>query len=457
VSPVSPPSKSKPSSLSKPLASLSEIRRAPELAAFSSSLALVLAALAPVPAEAEDWGQWRGPERTARSSETGILKSWPETGLALSWKTSGLGAGYATVAVADGRLYTLGDVGEKQFVVALSTDGGKELWRTQIGNQWECQYGFSGARSTPTVDGDRLYALSTDGGLFALSTKDGKVIWQRDLPKDFGGQLMNDLWAWSESPLVDGDRLIVTPGGDDAALVALDKNTGKEIWRSKVPSLGEQGADGAAFSSIVISNADGVKQYVQLLGRGVVGVAAEDGQYLWGYNKVANKVANIPTPVVSGDYVFASTSYDTGSALLKIAKKGDAWSAEEVYFLEPGEMQNHHGGFVLHEGHLYSGNGHNKGFPLCIELETGEVKWGPVRNEGKGSAAVAFVDGHLVYRYQSGHVVLIEATPEKYVQKGVFELPELKKESWPHPVIAGGKLYLRENDNLFVYDLKKGA
>ncbi|MCG8457209.1 MAG: PQQ-like beta-propeller repeat protein, partial [Holophagales bacterium] len=235
------------------------------------------------------------------------------------------------------------------------------------------------------------------------------------------------------------------------------KATGKEIWRSKAPSLGEKGADGAGFSSVVISNAHGVKQYVQLMGRGAVGVAADDGRFLWGYNRVANDIANIPTPVTSGNHVFVSTSYDTGSALLEIQKNGDAWSAREVYFLEPGTLQNHHGGFILHEGHLYLGDGHNKGFPTCVEMATGKVRWGPVRNAGKGSAAVAFVDGHLIFRYQSGHVVLVEANPEKYVEKGVFVLPELKKESWPHPAIAEGKLYLRENDNLFVYDLAKAA
>ena len=416
----------------------------------------VAAGLVSTSLQGADWPQWRGPERTAQSAETDLLDAWPDSGPTLAWTIDGLGVGYSSVAVADGRLFTLGDLGDDQFIFALDQQNGEELWRQRTGGRWECQYGFHGSRSTPTVDGDRVYVLDSDGNLGAYAVADGRQIWRRSLPEDFGGKLMNDLWAWSESPLIDGDRVIVSPGGPDAALVALDKATGETIWKATMPALGEKGADGAGFSSAIIANAAGVKQYVQLFGRGVAGFDAATGEFLWGYNGVANNVANIPTPVASGDYVFASTSYDTGSALLHVTRDAESGkvAAEEVYFLKPDTMQNHHGGFVLLDGVLYTGNGHNKGFPLALDFTTGEILWGPVRNEGKGSAAVVYADGHLIYRYQSGHVVLIEANPKEYVQKGVFELPEVIKESWPHPAIADGMLYLRENDNLWVYDLK---
>ena len=207
-------------------------------------------------------------------------------------------------------------------------------------------------------------------------------------------------------------------------MVALDKMTGKEIWRTAASNLGAKGKDGAGYSSVVISNAAGVKQYVQLMGRGLVGVRASDGKLLWSYNKVANDVANISTPVVAGDYVFASTGYGTGSALLKLAAAGGGVTATEVYFLDPKVFQNHHGGFVLVGDHIYAGHGHNKGFPICLELATGKVVWGgDIRNEGTGSAAVVYADGNLVFRYQNGVVILVEATPTGYKEKGSFTIP----------------------------------
>jgi hypothetical protein len=269
---------------------------------------------------------------------------------------------------------------------------------------------------------------------------------------------MMSMWKFSESPLVDGDRLVFTPGGPAATLAAVDKRTGREIWRSVVPDLGPKGKPGAAYSGIVISEAGGVRQYVQLLGKGVAGVRASDGKFLWGYNRVANDVANIPTPIVKGDLVFTSTGYGTGAALLRLVKKGaDQFDAQEVYFLEAPTFQNHHGGMVLVGDHVYAGHGHNRGFPICLELATGKVKWGgDIRNSGTGSAAVLFADGHLYFRYQNGQVVLIEATPEAYREKGILPIPDVSKPSWPHPVVAGGKLYLREQDKLYVYDVKKG-
>ena len=423
------------------------------LIAVTTALALTL------PAAAADWPQWRGANRDGQAAETGLLAEWPADGPPLAWKASGLGGGYSSVAVAGERIFTMGDLGDGQYVLALSRTDGKQIWKTRVGATHEDQY--LGPRSTPTVDGDRVFVVSTDGDVFCLAADSGEVAWKRSLPEQFGGRLMKAMgtydWKFAESPLVDGDRVIVTPGAKDAALVALARADGQEIWRVALPDLGEAGADGAGYSSVVVSEAAGVRQYVQLLGRGVIGVEAASGRFLWGYNRVANGVANIATPLVDGDLVFASTGYGTGSALLRLSAEGDAVVAEEVYFLGADTMQNHHGGLILHEGHVYTGTGHNKGFPLAVEMATGEVAWGPIRNDGQNSAAIAYADGRIYMRYQNGLMILVEATPEEYRERGSFMIPEVEKESWSHPVIADGRLYLREQDNLWVYDIGASA
>jgi outer membrane protein assembly factor BamB len=405
---------------------------------------------------ADDWPQWRGPNRDGRSPSRGLLQSWPQEGPSVAWRAGGLGTGYSTVSVAGERIFTMGDLEDGQYVIALSRADGAQLWRTRIGPIWP-EENFPGPRSTPTVIGGRVYALGTDGDLLALDAASGERAWHRNLKADFGGSQMLAQgkvdWRFAESVLVDGDRLLVTPGASDATMVALDRHSGEELWRSAVPELGEAGVDGAGYSSAVVSEACGIRQYVQLLGRGVVGVEAETGRFLWGYNRVANKIANIPTPIVDGNRVFATSGYGTGAALLELACEGDRVEAREVYFLPPETMQNHHGGVVLHEGFLYSGTGHNKGFPLAVELATGRVAWGPVRNAGKNSAAVAYADGHLYMRYQDGLMLLVEATPEAYREKGSFTIPDVVEESWAHPVVVDGRLYLREQGELHCYDV----
>jgi outer membrane protein assembly factor BamB len=417
--------------------------------------ALLLALAAPLAAaQAADWPGWRGPHRDGKSAETGLLPAWKDGGPPLAWRASGLGGGFSSLSVVGERIYTMGDLDGKQHVLALDRKNGKVLWKTAVGPAWVDEYG--GPRATPAVDGDRIYAMSTEGELVCLKAADGGKVWSRNLPRDFGGRMMT-IWRFAESPLVDGDRVVVTPGVRDAALVALDKRTGEEIWRAKIPALGEKGKDGAGYSSVVVSNGAGVKQYVQIFGRGAVGVEAATGRYLWGYNRIANDVANIPTPLVDGDHVFVSTGYGTGAALLKLVKSGSGVEAREVYFLPGDTFQNHHGNMVLHGGHVYAGSGHNKGFPISVKLADGAIAWGPVRNDGQGSAAVTFADGRLYMRYQNGLMVLVEATPEDYRELGSFEIPEVSHPSWSHPVIAGGKLYLREQDHLFVYDVAAPA
>jgi outer membrane protein assembly factor BamB len=359
------------------------------------------------------------------------------------------------MSVVGERIFTMGDLGDGQYVMALARVDGKQLWKSRVGETHEDQY--LGPRSTPTVDGERIYLVSTDGDVVCLAADSGKKLWSRSLPEEFGGRLMKAMgtydWKFAESPLVDGDRVIVTPGAKDAAIVALDKTNGEEIWRTAIPELGEAGADGAGYSSVVVSEAGGIRQYVQLIGRGLIGVEAASGRFLWGYNRVANDVANITTSLVQGDLIFASTGYGTGAALVRLAAAEEGIKAEEVYFLDADTFQNHHGGLILDNGHVYTGTGHNKGFPLAVEMASGKVAWGPIRNDGENSAAVTYADGRIYMRYQNGLMILVEATPEEYRERGSFMIPEVEKESWSHPVVAGGRLYLREQDNLWVYDI----
>ncbi len=415
--------------------------------------ALLFLCLLSVSAGAADWPQWRGPERDGISPEKDLLQAWPEEGLTLLWKTHGLGKGFSSLAIAGRRIFTMGDLVDSQYLFALDAKRGRYLWKAKVGPAFANRY--AGPRSTPTVNGDRVYALGTEGDLICADTATGEVKWRKSLPRDFGGKMMTH-WKFSESPLADGDRVVVTPGGKEAALVALNKRGGAEIWRAAIPKLGSKGKDGAGYSSIVVSEGAGIRQYVQLMGRGVVSVEASTGRFLWGYNRVANGTANVATPLVDGDYVFASTGYGTGSVLLRLSPAGNDIRAEEVYFVEGGTLQNHHGGLIMHGGHVYGGTGHKRGYPICLELQSGKLIWGPMRNAGNGSAAVSYADGHLYFRYQDGLMMLLEATPEGYHEKGSFMIPEVEDPSWSHPVISGGRLYLREQDNLFVYDIQSG-
>ena len=405
----------------------------------------------PTSAPGGNWPQWRGPLRDGVSTETGLLSSWPAAGPPLVWSAKGLGRGFSSVSVAGGKIFTMGDRGNAQFVIALDEDTGKELWAARIGANYNSPDDFNGPRGTPTIDGALVYAIGTDGQLVCLESATGREKWRKVLSRDFGGRMMSQ-WEWSESPLVDGDRVVVTPGAPRAGLVALDKTTGNEIWRATIPRIGSKGADGAGYSSIVISNGAGVKQYVQMMGRGLVGVRASDGWFLWGNNAVANNIANITTPVVKGNFVFGTSSYDTGSALIELAPAADnRVTATQKYFLN--NFQNHHGGVVLVGDYLYGGHGQSQGFPVCLELATGKSMWPQQRGVGAGSAAVVAADGHLYFRYQDGVVALVEATPAAFRVKGSFTIPNPFRLSWPHPVVAGGRLYLREQDALHVYDV----
>jgi outer membrane protein assembly factor BamB len=353
----------------------------------------------------------------------------------------------AGVSLVGGRIFTMGNRGgDGACLIALNAENGEVIWSTPIEPDGE-------PNGTPTIDGDRVFAITYNGTLVCAEADTGQIVWRKHFVDDFGGAVPT--WGYSESPLVDGDRLICTPGADDALIIALNKSTGETIWKSTAPSeMQDHGHDGAGYSSIVISNAAGIRQYVQLVGHGLIGVSTKDGTPLWGYNRIANDVANIPTPIVHEDYVFASTGYGAGSALLRLEPSPTGVKVNEVYFLPGNKMQNHHGGLVLVDGHIYHGSGHDNGLPMCVELLTGKAKWGPVRGPGRNSAAVLYADGHLYFRYQNAVMALIEATPDAYRLKSSFELPSHLGESWPHPVIADGRLYLRDQDVLMCYDLR---
>jgi len=392
-----------------------------------------------------DWPQFRGPNRDGKSAETGLLKSWPKEGPPLLWQMPGLGKGYSSVSIVGGKLYTMGDRNEEQFVICIDPATQKELWAAKVGGPWG-----DGPRCTPTVDGERVYAIGTHGDLVCVESAGGKEVWRKNFGKDFGGKMMT-VWGYSESPLVDGDKLVCTPGGPDAMMVALDKKTGETIWKCAMPNIGSRGADGAGYASIVPGQVGDVRLYVQITGRGAIGVSA-DGKFLWGYNKIANDTANIPNAIVQDDYVFCTTSYKTGSALLKLVPADGGIKAEEVYFLTPDQFENHHGGVVLVDGYIYGGDGQNQGTPVCLEMKTGKIMW-KEKPVGDGSAAVLYADKHLYFRYDNALMALIEATPTEFKVTGSFELPSKTGPSWPHPVISDGKLYLRDNDVLLCYDV----
>jgi outer membrane protein assembly factor BamB len=402
---------------------------------------------------AEDWLQWRGADRANRSSETGLFSTWDENGPPLQWMAEGLGSGYASVTIADGMIYTTGNFPDSQSAVAINARTGKVLWKQPITDSAP-KHGYDGSRTTPTIDGNVLYMVSSDGKIVCLDRRNGKLIWSRDF-KEWNGKMMSG-WGYSESPLVDGERVICTPGGENAMVVALDRRTGKEIWASGLPAGSNDSLNkGAGYASVVISNGGGVKQYIQLLGQGLVGFRASDGKALWVYDRVANTTANIPTAIVQDDYVFTSTGYNTGSALLKLSADGNnGVKAEEVYWLESRDLQNKHGGLTLVDGFLYCGHGNGDGKPICVNFETGEIAWGPERAEGKGETSLVYADGHIVFRREDGTMILAEATPKEFKVVHTFK-PEFQQgASWAHPVIANGNLYLREQDKLMCYRLK---
>jgi len=409
-------------------------------AALATLLLGWLTATAQSPAASKaDWPQFRGPDRTNLSPDKNLLKKWPESGPKLLWKGQGVGIGFSSVAVAGDRVYTMGDKNGAAQIFALSRKTGKLLWGTPIG---KAGGNYEGTRCTPTVEGDRVYGIGQFGDLVCLNANTGKLIWRKNFLKDFGGRPGG--WQFSESPTLDGDRLIVTPGGPKATVVALDKKTGKEIWRN------DAGYE-AGYSTVVISNSCGVKQYVQLTAGGTIGVSAADGKTLWRYEKLGNNTANIPTPIVLGEQIFTSAGYGKGGALLTLSGDASSMTVKEEYY--KGELRNKHGG-ILAVGDYIFGDTDDSGRPFCAEWKTGEIKWKRGgRGKDSGSASLTYADGHLYIRYSDGYVVLVPAIPDGYKEVSSFKIPNSDTNSWAHPVVIGGRLYLREKDIVWCYDV----
>jgi len=384
-----------------------------------------------------DWPQWRGPSRSGLSSETGLLRQWAAAGPPRVWSASNLGAGFGSIAVRGDRIFVQGMRNFQSVVSALNRADGKLVWVKSLGAAGD-NYMGSGPRGTPTVDGDRLYALTENGDLACLRVQDGSVVWQRNILKDFGGR--NIGWLISESPLVDGNQVIVTPGGRGAGMVALDKMSGRTIWTAKELS------DEAGYSSPIVADVQGVRTVMTLTAEAGVGVRASDGKLMWRHQAVANNTANIATPVFADNKVFYSSDYGTGGALLGLRAEGGEVRAQEIYFTR--DMQNHHGGLVLVNGYLY---GFDNSILTCLEFASGKQMW-QHRSVGKGS--LSYADGHLYILSENNVVGLAEATPAGYREKGRFTIADQGWPSWAHPVISGGRLFLRNQGILTAYNIQ---
>jgi outer membrane protein assembly factor BamB len=390
-----------------------------------------------------DWPQWRGPLRDDISTETGLLKQWPADGPPLAWKATGLGEGYSGVSVVGGRIYTMGDLGESSFLLALDAANGKVIWSTQVG---KAGGNYAGPRCTPTVAGDQVITLGQFGDLICVAAADGKERWRHNLTSDFGGKMMSG-WGYAESPLVDDGKVICTPGGSQGTMIALSEKTGEVVWRTK------DWTDNAAYTSAIIGTINGVRQYIQLTDANVAGVSPKDGSILWRAPR-AGKVAVIPTPIFADNSVYVDSGYDIGCNLFKISAGTNAgsFSAQQVYANKV--IKNQHGGIVKVGDYLY-GYSDGSGW-ICQNFKTGEAVWQEKAKLPKGSLSCA--DGMLYLRVENGAgtVVLLEPTPTGWAEKGRFDQPNRSNvNSWPHPVISGGRLYLRDKDILLCYDVKQ--
>ncbi len=412
--------------------------------------ALILSSVA-MAAAADSWPTFRGAQRSGVSPETGLLTEWPSDGPELAWTAKGAGRGYASLAIDAGKIYTLGDGlstadDEDEYLVCFDQKSGKQLWKSKTGSAWDSgQPNWQSSRSTPTVDGDRVYVLTAQGELICFTTG-GAEVWRKHLKDDFSGKKA-DGWGYSESVLIDGNRLVCTPGGKKNTMVALNKRTGETRWTTSRPD-----DRGAGHASIVIAEVGNTRVYVQTTGSGALGVRATDGKLLWTYD-IKKTTSVIPTPIVRGDLVFFTAGYGTGGTLVRqVPGKAGRIDAEEIYPTN-SKLGNKHGGMVLVGDYLY-GDSEDRGIPFCADLMSGEVKW-KTRGSGKKSASITAADGYLYIRFSDGTMVLAKASPNAYEERSSFKVPGSgERPSWSHPVISGGKLYLREGDQLLCYELR---
>jgi outer membrane protein assembly factor BamB len=371
------------------------------------------------------------------SPDTGLLKQWPAGGPRAMWSVASLGGGYGSIAIKGDQIFVQGARDNQSTLYVLRRSNGQGLWSKALGPAGTNDRG-SGPRGTPTVDGDRVYVLTERGQLACLRIQDGTEVWRRDILRDFNGRQIN--WLISESPLVDGGKLIVTPGGPRAGMVALDKLTGKTIWTS------EQLSDEAGYASPIAADVQGVRVYMTLTSDAGIGVRASDGKLMWRFQPVANGTANITTPVFSDNKVFYTSAYGTGAALLGLTAQSGEVRAQQIYFTR--EMQNHHGGVVLVNGYLY---GFHNSILTCLEFATGKVQW---RDRSVGKGSLTYADGNLYLLSENNVVGLAAASPAGYEELGRFKIADQGLPSWAHPVVSGGVLYIRNQRTLTAYDVK---
>ncbi len=391
-----------------------------------------------------EWPQWRGPHRDDVSTETGLLKSWPEGGPPRAWLYENCGLGYAGPAIAGGKYFTLGTRDDQEVLIALNAATGEELWTAPIGEVYENDWG-NGPRNTPAVDGELVYALGAQGSLICARTDSGEIVWTKSM-QDLGGKTPN--WGYAESPLVYKDTVLCTPGGEQGAIAALDKTTGEVRWQST------EITSGAHYASIVPMAHQGHDEAVQLLPDQLVGFDPADGKLLWSV-PWPKPVAAIPTPLVHGDFVYATSGYGVGCMLVKV----DADHATETIY-ENKTMKNKHGGVLLVGDHVY---GHSDGVGwMCQEFATGEQVWRD--RDALEMGGVTYADGMLYcLGEESGDVVLVEASTDGWNERGRFKLdPQttLRKDRgriWVHPVVCDGRLYLRDQNYVYCYNVRDAA
>jgi len=420
---------------------------------MKSTLTIAVALLVGLSLTANDWPRWRGPLGDDLSKETGLLKEWPKDGPKLVWSFKDSGVGYGSPAVVGDTIYLAGaedpEKGDKEFITCVSLKTGRAVWKTALTTSPGSYNGGwgSGPRSTPTVDGDVVYALGGRGDLHAIDRKDGSVKWKKNLVSEFGGAIPT--WGYSESILIDGDRLVCTPGGKRGALAFLNKNTGEELLRSS-------NNDDAAYSSVIIATLGTVKMYITMSPKGVYGVDAKTGQELWRSAAASNGVAVIPTPIYHDGKVFVTSGYGAGCGLISLKAVGDKVTATDVY--KNKAIVNHHGGVVLVDGHIF-GYADNGGRWMCLDYlkDSREPVW---ENKSLSKGSLMYADGHLyLYGEKKGECVLIEASAKEWKESGRFTIPETTKTPrksgaiWTHPVVANGKLFLRDHELLFCYDV----
>ena len=400
---------------------------------------LVLVTRAP----ATDWPQWRGPDRSNLSAETGLLKEWSRDGPPLAWKASGLGDGVAPVAVAGGRVFTTGYQEDAEYCTALSAKDGKRLWTAKVGPAVREHFVMRWlSQRTPTVDGERLYVVTVSGEWVCLTANTGKELWRKDFQKDFEGR--RGTWGFCDYPLVDGDNLIITPGGEKATVAALNKRTGEAVWVCSLP-----GGDTFAHAVLVPAEIGGVRQYVNHLLKSMIGVSAKDGKLLWKYDGMATRTAVTHAPIVQGDTVFYASGYGAGHVLLEITRNGNDWAVKEVYRLRNNAYVPWLGSPTQVGSHIFLNT--TQGM-LCIERETGKQAW----EKGLGRCVYTVADGRLYIRSQKGVMYLAAADPKEFRSFGEFTPPQrdAQEPTWTFPVVADGHLFVRDFDTLLCYDVR---